>query len=187
MRQILSQKTLDVPKGVKVSVKTRKVTVEGPRGQIVVDLSHANAKIGMLNNGKKVRVQVFNAKKKQAAMVRTCISHINNAITGVTQGWIKKMKILYSHFPITVVIEDGEVQVRNFVGDKRVRSVHVPEGTTVELVGKDEVHVYGNTLNDVAQCAHGIQQVCRVRNKDIRMFLDGIYVFESGTIEKDEE
>lgn len=47
---------------------------------------------------------------------------------------------------------------------------------------KDELIVSGNSLEAVSQNAADIQQICRVRNKDIRKFLDGIYVSERGTI-----
>ena len=38
------------------------------------------------------------------------------------------------------------------------------------------------SLEDVSQSAADIQQICRVRNKDIRKFLDGMYVSERGNI-----
>ena len=50
------------------------------------------------------------------------------------------------------------------------------------LLKKDELIVSGNSLEAVSQNAADIQQICRVRNKDIRKFLDGIYVSERGTI-----
>lgn len=33
---------------------------------------------------------------------------------------------------------------------------------------KDEIQLYGNSLENVSQSAADIQQICRVRNKDIR-------------------
>jgi large subunit ribosomal protein L9e len=33
---------------------------------------------------------------------------------------------------------------------------------------KDELQLYGNSLENVSQSAADIQQICRVRNKDIR-------------------
>lgn len=33
---------------------------------------------------------------------------------------------------------------------------------------KDELQLYGNSLEGVSQSAADIQQICRVRNKDIR-------------------
>jgi large subunit ribosomal protein L9e len=47
---------------------------------------------------------------------------------------------------------------------------------------KDEIQITGNSLEDVSQSAADIQQACRVRNKDIRKFLDGLYVSERGNI-----
>ena len=38
---------------------------------------------------------------------------------------------------------------------------------------------------DLDGLAASIQGLCRVRNKDIRKFLDGIYVSEKGTIEQE--
>jgi large subunit ribosomal protein L9e len=50
---------------------------------------------------------------------------------------------------------------------------------------KDELQLTGNSLEDVSQSAADIQQICRVRNKDIRKFLDGMYVSERTNIEED--
>ena len=42
-----------------------------------------------------------------------------------------------------------------------------------------------NILIIIFPTAASIQGICRVRNKDIRKFLDGIYVSERGTIEQE--
>lgn len=47
---------------------------------------------------------------------------------------------------------------------------------------KDQLELSGNDLENVSQSAADIQQACRVRNKDIRKFLDGLYVSERGNI-----
>ena len=47
---------------------------------------------------------------------------------------------------------------------------------------KDQLEITGNSLEAVSQSAADIQQACRVRNKDIRKFLDGLYVSERGNI-----
>lgn len=50
---------------------------------------------------------------------------------------------------------------------------------------KDELLLSGNSLEAVSQSAADVQQICRVRNKDIRKFLDGLYVSERGNIAED--
>lgn len=58
----------------------------------------------------------------------------------------------------------------NFLGEKYVRRVTAQPD--VEIVPspnvKDELILTGNSLEGVSQSAADIQQICRVRNKDIR-------------------
>lgn len=78
------------------------------------------------------------------------------------------------------------VACRNFLGEKIVRRVTMQKGVDVETTKgvKDQLELTGNSLEGVSQSAADIQQICRVRNKDIRKFLDGLYVSERGTIEE---
>lgn len=59
---------------------------------------------------------------------------------------------------------------RNFIGEKLVRRVIMQSGVDVEIskAQKDELVLSGNSLEAVSQSAADIQQICRVRNKDIR-------------------
>lgn len=65
---------------------------------------------------------------------------------------------------------DLNPQSRNFLGEKIVRRVTMQEGVDVEPSKnqKDELQLTGNSLENVSQSAADIQQICRVRNKDIR-------------------
>ncbi|KAG0674037.1 hypothetical protein C6P41_002603 [Kluyveromyces marxianus] len=110
----------------------------------------------------------------------------------IVKGYKYKLRYVYAHFPINVnVIEkDGAkfIEIRNFLGDKKVREVPVREGVSVEFSTnvKDEIVLTGNSVENVSQNAADIQQICRVRNKDIRKFLDGIYVSEKGVVVEEE-
>ena len=123
-------------------------------------------------------------KRKQIACNRTCLSHIKNMMTGVTKGYSYKMRLVYSHFPIsTDVVEEGTlINIRNFLGEKRVRKVRMGKGVTVKRGDevKDQLIIEGIDLELVSQAAANIHCVALVRNKDIRKFLDGIYVYSKG-------
>nr|8PV1_LH Chain LH, 60S ribosomal protein l9-like protein [Thermochaetoides thermophila DSM 1495]8PV2_LH Chain LH, 60S ribosomal protein l9-like protein [Thermochaetoides thermophila DSM 1495]8PV3_LH Chain LH, 60S ribosomal protein L9-like protein [Thermochaetoides thermophila DSM 1495]8PV4_LH Chain LH, 60S ribosomal protein l9-like protein [Thermochaetoides thermophila DSM 1495]8PV5_LH Chain LH, 60S ribosomal protein l9-like protein [Thermochaetoides thermophila DSM 1495]8PV6_LH Chain LH, 60S riboso len=178
--------------GVKVSIKSRLVTVEGPRGKLQKDLSHIAVNFSVVKKG-VIGLEIHHGSRKDVAALRTVRTIINNMIIGVTKGFKYKMRYVYAHFPINVNVEKNaetgcyEVEIRNFIGEKIVRKVVMAPGVEVEIskAQKDELILSGNSLEAVSQSAADIQQICKVRNKDIRKFLDGIYVSEKGNIVED--
>ncbi|KAI4152993.1 MAG: hypothetical protein LQ340_002581 [Diploschistes diacapsis] len=192
MKYIHSQETLDVPDKVKVHIRSRIVTVEGPRGKLVKNLQHLAVGFSHPNRN-TIIIEMHHGSRKNVATLRTVKTLIKNLITGVTKGFKYKMRYVYAHFPINVNIDTNnetglyEVEIRNFLGEKIVRKVVMRPGVNVEAskTQKDELHLFGNSLEDVSQSAADIQQICRVRNKDIRKFLDGLYVSEKSNITDD--
>merc|ERR1712127_637696 len=155
MRTIISSSTVTIPEGVTVKVRARVVTVEGPRGKLVRNFRHMS--IVIKKEGKKtIKVDKWFGNRKQLAAVRTVCSHIQNMIKGVTLGFLYKMRSVYAHFPINITITDEEQMV--------------------------EFILQGNSIEKVSQSAALIQQSVKVKNMDIRKFLDGIYVSEKGTV-----
>ena len=80
------------------------------------------------------------------------------------------------------------MEIRNFLGEKRVRVVNMLAGVTIDRSKdiKDELVLTGNDVELVSRSAALIHQVCLVKHKDIRKFLDGIYISGKGTIVKEE-
>jgi large subunit ribosomal protein L9e len=189
MKYIQTDQILEIPEGVTVDIKSRIINVTGPRGSLTKNLRHVDVTFAKISN-KQIKITVHHGDRKHVATLRTVKSLIANMVTGVTKGYKYKMRYVYAHFPINVNILDGgkAVEIRNFLGEKRVRTVNVLEGVSAEISSaqKDELVLSGNSLENVSQSAADIQQICRVRNKDIRKFLDGIYVSERGTIVEDQ-
>ncbi|VAH70674.1 unnamed protein product [Triticum turgidum subsp. durum] len=70
---------------------------------------------------------------------------------------------------------------------EQVRKVDMLDGVTIlrsEKV-KDEIVLDGNDIELVSRSAALINQKCHVKNKDIRKFLDGIYVSDKGAIKEE--
>ncbi|KAK8803495.1 hypothetical protein WA158_001189 [Blastocystis sp. Blastoise] len=181
MKIILSTGFVHIPEGV----HHRNVTVTGPRGSLHREFKHLPVDMS-LTNDKRVRVDMWFGLHKNIACVRTACSHIKNMITGVVQGFRYKMRLVYAHFPINASInKEGNIcEVRNFLGEKRVRVINMLEGVKIYKSDdvKDELVLEGNSIENVSTSAFQIYQSCLVRNKDIRKFLDGIYVSERGVI-----
>lgn len=105
-------------------------------------------------------------------------------IIGVTKGFKYKMRFCYAHFPINVtcVKDSGKdfVEIRNFLGEKKVRRVALLDGVSYTRTAdvKDQIEISGIDISKVSLSCAQIRQSTQVKNKDIRKFLDGIYVSE---------
>ena len=74
--------------------------------------------------------------------------------------------------------------VKNFQGERAER-VSVIKGDTLVVAKGDDVIITGPVLTDVSQTAANIQLNTKVKNKDHRVFLDGIYkYYKANGIEK---
>merc|ERR1712176_1395273 len=178
-------------------VASRKVKVTGKLGSLEREFKHIPmecrkvTKMVATEDGEVeknfVQVDLWFATRKQLACVRTVCSHIENMIVGVTRGFLYKMRFVYSHFPINVNLAGDVVEIRNFLGERRVRKVALPDGveyTRSEDV-KDQIELSGIDIVAVSLTAAKIQQATNVRHKDLRKFLDGICVSEKGPREEE--
>ncbi|KAL1519024.1 hypothetical protein AB1Y20_003292 [Prymnesium parvum] len=185
MKTILRSELVKIPDGVTCEIRARVVTVKGPRGTLVKDLKHLPIDLHFVN-AKTLQVDRWFTSGKANSAIRTTCSHIENMITGVTKGFKYKMRFVYAHFPINVALtnKDTRVEIRNFLGEKVVRIVDALPGVTVSRSSdiKDEIVLVGNDINNVSRTCALIQQICAVKRKDIRKFLDGIYVSYKGTV-----
>lgn len=189
MKYISSKEYIDVPEGVTVNVKARVVTVTGPRGTLTKNLQHVDVAFKPIS-ATKIELEIFHGNRKRVATLRTVKTLVQNMVTGVTKGYKYKMRYVYAHFPITVNLEKNgtQIEIRNYLGQKKVRIIQALEGVTAEVSKnvKDELILTGNSIDNVSQTAATINQSCLPRDKDIRKFLDGIYVSEKGVIKTED-
>ncbi len=179
----LSERLIQIPQGIQVQIDAGKVTVTGPKGTINRDLSHMPVQLE--SGDGKVTVRARGTRKQDRAMVGTAAAHINNMIEGTSKGFVYKLRVVYAHFPVTVKVLEKEkkVSIENFSGEKTPRFASIVGDVSVKVQG-DEVRVEGKSLEDVSQTASNIQETTTIREKDQRVFLDGIYVFEKGLASK---
>jgi large subunit ribosomal protein L6 len=168
-------RTIEVPEDVDLSINGKVISVKGAKGNLTRDFSYAT--VAIEGEGKTVRIWAKWPRKKEAALVGTIESHIKNMITGVTKGYSYKLKIVFSHFPITVKQQGKSILIENFTGERRARHVKVLGDVKVKIDPED-ITLQGIDLEEVSQTAANIEQATKVRGKDPRVFLDGIYTYE---------
>ncbi len=176
------QRTLQIPEGVTVQLNGRAVRVQGPLGTLREDLSHLPVTISL--EGREVRVQTEWPRKREIGMLGTAAAHIRNMIKGVTQGFRYDLRTVYAHFPVTVKVDEKAkaLKIENFTGEKTPRYARILDGVKVGVKGED-IFVEGIDLKSVSQTAANIQDSTKIKKKDLRVFLDGIYISGKGTLQ----
>jgi len=175
MRAVEMVKAVKVPEGVEVSINGRTVTVKGPKGTLTRDFS--NAPITIRHQSNEISVEATWPRKKEAALVGTVCSHIQNMLTGVTKGFTYKLKAIFAHFPISVKVKGDTVLIENFTGERSPRISKIKGDAKVTVKGEDVI-VQGINLESVSQTASNMEQATKVKLKDPRVFLDGVFIYE---------
>jgi large subunit ribosomal protein L6 len=166
---------VEAPAGVKVAKEGNILSVKGKLGTVKKDFTKLPATITV--DGNKITIKPYGKRKRDLAVTNTARSIIQSMVKGVEKGYTYKIKIIFAHFPISVKVKGKEIQVENFFGERSPRvSKIVGDSTKVSVVGEDVV-VQGSSLEDVSQTAANIELSTRIKDKDQRVFLDGLYVY----------
>ena len=92
------------------------------------------------------------------------------------------MKMVHAHFPITAIVskDKKQVEIKNFLGGKRSHLIQMQPGCTVQMSSakdvKNELIFEGIDNSMVSLCCAQVNGVCKIKQKDERKFLDGIFV-----------
>jgi large subunit ribosomal protein L6 len=120
--------------------------------------------------------------RKGYSLLNTTKSIMKNMIIGLQKGYFYKMAIVYSHFPINVQQKGDYIEINNFCGEKRPRKAKIFGNTKVKIQGK-EIILEGLSKEDVSLTASNLEKATKVKNKDRRVFQDGIYIVSKGVLE----
>ena len=98
------QKEVAIPEKVEAKIDGKTVVVKGPKGEIQKDFNNPafNRDIEITQADGKVIIKTDSDKKKALAMTGTIAAHLRNMVTGVTDGYSYELKVIYTHFPITI-------------------------------------------------------------------------------------
>ncbi|MFD1585614.1 50S ribosomal protein L6 [Halorientalis brevis] len=164
---------LDIPEDVTAEMDHLDLSVEGPNGTVTRRLWYPDIDVSVADG--QVVIESEETDAKTNSTIGTFESHVRNMFHGVTDGWEYEMEVFYSHFPMKVRVEDGDVVIENFLGEKAPRRTTIHGDTEVDVDG-EEITLTGSDIEAVGQTAADIEQLTRVTDKDIRVFQDGVYI-----------
>ena len=170
---------VEVPSGITVTFQDNTISIQGKLGTVRKDVT--KLPVNIVINGNRIMISPYGNRKKDRAISNTCKTIIRKMIRGVEKGYTYKLKIVYAHFPISVKVKGNEVHIDNFFGERSSRVSRIVGELTKVSVSGDDVIVQGPSLENVSQTAANIESSTKVKQKDQRVFLDGLYIYEAQT------
>ncbi len=162
-----------LPEGAKARLEGNLLFISGPKGEL-----HRNVRFPQITvrcEGGEIEVITESNRKQIVAMVGTLAAHAANMSKGVTTGFEYHMKVVFSHFPIQLKLAGQTLEINNFLGEKKARYAQLKPGVVAKL-GTDEVVLSGIDIEAVGTTAANIEHATRIRDRDPRVFQDGIYI-----------
>ena len=141
-----------IPENVKVSIDSREITVEGPRGTMTQKLSPL---VEVTSDDDSVVVKRVNDTKRARSFHGLYRNLIGNMVTGVTAGFSRTLLINGVGYRAEV---RGDTLVLN-LGFSMPIEFPIPEGLTVTTDGPNKFTISGNSNEQVGKAASELRML----------------------------
>ncbi len=164
---------IEIPEGVEANIEGNSIVVKGNKGENKRTFNITN--LVFEKKGNKIVVGNKKATKKDKRMMNTIEAHVKNMIRGVQEKFEYKLKVCFSHFPITVEIKGNEGIIKNFLGEKTPRKFKIINGAEVKI-DKDIITVTSTDKEIAGKISADFERATWIRMRDRRIFQDGIFI-----------
>ncbi len=143
---------ISVPAGVEVKVDGSLVSVKGPKGQLSLTVSNP---IEVALEEGTLTVSRPNDERESRSLHGLTRTLISNLITGVTEGYEKKLEIVGTGYRVQAKGSDLEFAL----GYSHPVAVKAPEGITLTVEGPTKLSVSGINKQQVGEVAANIRKL----------------------------
>tara|TARA_Y100000310_G_C20674885_1_gene812422 strand:+ start:78 stop:638 length:561 start_codon:yes stop_codon:yes gene_type:complete len=163
---------IEIPEGINIEIEGKKIKVSKDNEELSKRLQYDVKK-----EDNKIIINCEKPSKKDKKLINTTIAHIKNMISGLQEKYVYKLQIASIHFPITVKVEKNELVIKNFIGERKDRKAKILDNVDVKVEG-EIITLESSDKEKAGQTAANIEQTTKIKNKDRRIFQDGIYITE---------
>lgn len=152
MASRVAKNPVKVPAGVEVMLNAQDVVVKGKLGELSQQLPSA-IKIEKSDDG--LQLQLGNEEKETVALAGTMRALLQNMVTGVSEGFTKKLVLIGVGYRAKMQGSDLDLTV----GLSHPMVMKMPAGIKVECPSNTEILVKGVDKQQVGQVAANIRSV----------------------------
>lgn len=147
----VGRRPIPVPDNVQVNLEYTRITVKGPKGELVQPL-HPEVNV-RLDNG-SILVERASSRKFHRSLHGLTRTLIANAIQGVAEGYQKTLQLMGVGYRVQ---QRGQGITLN-VGHSHPIEIDPPEGIVLTVEGNNRVHVSGFDKQKVGEVAANIRK-----------------------------
>ena len=144
----VAKKPINLPKGVECQVKADGITVKGPKGTLAMP---APAGVEVAIDGGTIKLSARSAGDMK--MAGTTRALLNNMVTGVSEGYQRKLELVGVGYRAAVQGKDLNLTL----GFSHPVVFQAPEGITITVPVQTEIHVAGADKQRVGEVAAKIR------------------------------
>jgi len=173
--------SIALPEGASASIAGDVITVSKDGQSLSREFRHHKVEVRAVNGDLEVFVNL--PRRSDKALAGTWAAHLRNMALGVDEGFEYRLKAVFSHFPMSLKVDGKQMIINNLFGEKVPRVAKLPWSPAeveVRVENKTDVVVRGADREKVGQTAANIERACRIKNRDRRVFQDGIYIVSKG-------
>lgn len=146
----IANKPIEMPSGVDIKVNGQTISAKGPKGELSLTVHDA---VTFEQNDNVLSFKAAIDDKASVAMTGTMRSLVNNIVTGVTQGFEKRLNLVGVGYRA-----QSKGKVLNLsLGFSHPIDYEVPEGITIETPSQTEIVVSGCDKQKVGQVSAEIR------------------------------
>lgn len=148
----IGKKPIEIPNGVKVSVKDNVVSVEGPKGKLSEKI-HPLVDVNL--DDSSISVSISDNSKKSGSLYGLARTLINNMIVGVSEGFQRNLVIEGVGYRVAMKGKSLDFSL----GYSHPIVVDAPEGIEFAVEGNQKLIVKGPSKQQVGQVAADIRKL----------------------------
>ncbi len=164
---------IEIPAGVACEVAGR--IIKCSKGGVTLMREIENSEIQAKVSDGKLILSCARGNKMHNMVLHSLIAHIQNLFRGLEEKFTYLLEACNVHFPMTLKVEGARLVINNFLGEKTPRHAVIMPGSDVEVKGQ-KITVSSHDISIAGQTAANIEKATKVRNRDRRVFQDGIYI-----------
>lgn len=169
------QEELEIPSGISCTLNEKIFNVSKGSVSLSKKLDVPSIKIEI--KGNKIILSTEKGNKKELKYIKSTIAHIKNMFLGSENKYLYKLEACNVHFPMTLKVEGSYLSINNFLGEKVSRKAKIMPGVEIEVKGA-KITLSSHDKEAAGETATNIEKATKIKNRDRRIFQDGIFIVE---------